>query len=333
MEQQMAKLPDERTEPSPPFTFVGMDCFGPALVKNGRKETKRYGLLFTCLSSRAVHLEMLDDLTADAFINGLRCLIAIRGPVQKLFSDQGTNFVGASNELKSELQERLPRTFEDCEFIFNTPHASHAGGVWERQVGTVKSVLKATMALHPGRLDDSSLRTFLYEVMSIVNSRPITTISQDPTSPKPLSPNNVLTMKSRAPTPPKGPFLKEDIFLRKRWRRVQYLLEQFWCRWRREYVSEIAKRSKWHMPRRNLHQDDIVLIVDEGSPRNEWNMGRVLNPIQSKDGLVRKATILVGSRNLDKNGKRNNQPSILEPPVQKLVLIQAAENTQGSSPQ
>ena len=333
MEQQMAKLPDERTEPSPPFTFVGMDCFGPALVKNGRKETKRYGLLFTCLSSRAVHLEMLDDLTADAFINGLRCLIAIRGPVQKLFSDQGTNFIGASNELKSELQERLPRTFEDCEFIFNTPHASHAGGVWERQVGTVKSVLKATMALHPGRLDDSSLRTFLYEVMSIVNSRPITTISQDPTSPKPLSPNNVLTMKSRAPTPPKGPFLKEDIFLRKRWRRVQYLLEQFWCRWRREYVSEIAKRSKWHTPRRNLHQDDIVLIVDEGSPRNEWNMGRVLNPIQSNDGLVRKATVLVGSRNLDKNGKRNNQPSILERPVQKLVLIQAAENTQGSSPQ
>ena len=107
IEQQMADLPKERTEPSPPFTYIGMDSFGPITVKNRRTEIKRYGLLFTCLSSRAVHLEMLDDLTTDSFINAIRCLIAIRGTIQKCFCDQGSNFIGADNELKAALLERI----------------------------------------------------------------------------------------------------------------------------------------------------------------------------------------------------------------------------------
>ena len=188
-------------------------------VKNGRKETKRYGLLLTCLCSRAVHVEMLDDLSADALINGLRCFMAIRGPSDKIFCDQGTNFVGANNELKAALKTSLARSFDNCEFIFNTPHASHAGGVWERQIQTIKSVLKAMTALSPGRLDDSSLRTFLYEAAAIVNSRPLTPVQQgDPTAPEPLTPNHVLTMKPKFPLPPPGPFVKEDLYLNKHWR-------------------------------------------------------------------------------------------------------------------
>ncbi len=94
-EQRMADLPQERMETTPPFTYCGMDCFGPFYIKEGRKELTRYGLLFTCMCSRAVHVEMLDDLSTDAFINVLRTFIAIRGPVRQLRSDQGTNFVGA----------------------------------------------------------------------------------------------------------------------------------------------------------------------------------------------------------------------------------------------
>lgn len=93
--QQMADLPGERTETSPPFTYCGLDCFGPFIVKEGRKELKRYGLLFTCLCSRAVHIETLDDLKTDAFINALRMFVAIRGPVRQLRCDRGTNFMGA----------------------------------------------------------------------------------------------------------------------------------------------------------------------------------------------------------------------------------------------
>ena len=96
----MADLPRDRIEPAPPFTYCGMDCFGPFLVKQGRKEFKRYGLLFTCMCSRAIHIEMLDDMTTDAFINGFRCFIALRGEVRQIRSDQGSNFVGAKNEFK-----------------------------------------------------------------------------------------------------------------------------------------------------------------------------------------------------------------------------------------
>ena len=89
----MANLPEDRVESAPPFTYCGMDCFGPFTIKEGRRELKKYAVIFTCMSSRAVHIEHLDDMTTDAFINALRCFTAIRGPVQQLRSDQGSNFV------------------------------------------------------------------------------------------------------------------------------------------------------------------------------------------------------------------------------------------------
>ncbi len=97
-EQKMADLPPERMETTPPFTYSGMDCFGTFYVKEGRRELKRYGLLFTCMCSRAVHLEVLDDLSTDAFLKALRCFIAICGNVSQLHSDRGTNFIGAKGE-------------------------------------------------------------------------------------------------------------------------------------------------------------------------------------------------------------------------------------------
>ncbi len=104
-EQRMAELPKERVEASTPFTYCGMDCFGPFIIKRNRKEYKRYGLIFTCLYSRAVHLEMLEDLSTDSFINALRCFISLRGAVCKLYCDQGRNFIGARNELKEALKQ------------------------------------------------------------------------------------------------------------------------------------------------------------------------------------------------------------------------------------
>lgn len=101
----MSVLPKERCEFSDHFSFCGMDCFGPFFVKQGRKECKRYGLLFTCLSSRAVHIEMLEELSTDAFIIALRCFISLRGAVSQLRCDQGKNFVGAANVFKEALKQ------------------------------------------------------------------------------------------------------------------------------------------------------------------------------------------------------------------------------------
>lgn len=326
--QKMSDLPTERVEPSPPFSYCGMDVFGPFLIKKGRKEHKRYGLIFTCFCSRAVHVEMLDDLSTDAFINGLRCFIALRGVVRHIKCDQGTNFIGAKNELNTALKEmdteRLTAFLAEhqCEFVLNAPHASHAGGVWERQIRTIRNVLNCTLSLSSGRLDDASLRTFLYEAAAIVNSRPLTTDNlNDPNSLEPITPNHLITMKTSPALPPPGNFLKEDVYGRKRWRKVQYLAEQFWSRWRKEYLQNIMIRQKWHVPKRNIQVGDIVMDVEQTQPRSVWRLGRVSETVIDEDGLVRRAKIILADKNLDKKGKRLNKVFEVERPVHKLVLL------------
>ena len=327
-EQKMANLPVDRMEEAPPFTFTGMDCFGPFLIKEKRKVLKCYGLLFTCMASRAVHIEMLDDMTTDAFINALRCFIALRGRVQVLRSDQGTNFLGARNEFEKGMKEldvaRLKAFMADqqCEFVMNAPHSSHAGGVWERQIRTARSILSSLMHEAKGRLDTSSFRTFLYEVMYIMNSRPLTSdTSGDPLSLEPLTPNHVLTMKSNIAHAPPGQFVKEDVYLRKRWRRVQYLAEQFWSRWRKEYLQGLNKRQKWCTPKRNVKVGDIVLVHDKDSIRSEWPLAKVIEVSEGSDGLIRRVKVKTGTSRLDNHGKRTSSLSVLERPIQELVLL------------
>lgn len=326
--QRMSDLPVERLEPSSPFTYCGMDCFGPFVTTEGRKEHKRYGLLFTCFCSRAIHIELLEDLSTDTFINALRCFIAIRGNVRQIQCDQGTNFVGAQNEFKAALNEldtqrlSIYLSQKQCDFVMNAPHSSHTGGVWERQIKTVRSILNTTLSLAHGRLNDASLRTLFYEAMAIVNSRPLTVDNlNNPDSLEPLTPNHLLHMKTNTALPPPGSFTREDLYGKKRWRRVQFLAEQFWCRWRREYVHNIIARQKWHSPKRNLKVGDVVLDMDELLPRGEWRLGRVIAIVDGKDGLVRRVKITLGDKKLNSKGQRSNKPSVLERPVHKLVLV------------
>lgn len=224
-QQRMVDLPEERMETTPLFTYSGMDCFGPFTSrKEGRKELKRYGLLLTYIFSRAVHIEMLDDLTTDGLINALCSFIAIHGMVRQIRCDQGTNFIGARCEFVEAVREMNQEELKDlrCEFIMNTPASSHMGSVWERQIRTIRSVLTSILEQPVKQLDCSFLRTFLYEVMVIANSRPLTTDHlNDPSSLEPLTPNHILTMKSTIISSPPGKFVKEDLYLHKRWRRCQ----------------------------------------------------------------------------------------------------------------
>ena len=179
----MADLPKERMSNSPPFTYLGVDMFGPFTIKEGRKELKRYIILFTCLSSPAVHLETCNTMETDSFIQALRRFIARRGVVTSIRSDNGGNFVGAERELKralSELDHEKIRGFlqshgaDWIEWERNPPAASHMGGIWERQIRSVRGVLSSLMKTHGHILDDESLRTLLAEAEAIVNSRPLT---------------------------------------------------------------------------------------------------------------------------------------------------------------
>ena len=326
--QKMADLPTDRVSPAPPFTNTGVDCFGPFYVKEGRKELKRWGALFTCMASRAIHVEVVATMSTDSFINALRRFVSLRGAVRRIRSDQGTNFVGASNELKCALKEiddtRVREYFNehDCEFMFNPPHASHQGGVWERQIRNVRAILTTLLNENSTQLDDDGLRTLMSEAAAIVNSRPLTTETlNDPTSLAPLTPNHLLTLKSSVLPPPPGNFQRPDLYSRRRWRRVQYLAEQFWVRWKREYLQQLQQRQKWSAPQRNIYVGDIVLLTDDNLPRCQWHLGRVSEVSASKDGRVRKARVLIGDPQLSKEGKRVRPMSCLERPVQKLVLL------------
>ncbi|XP_067951385.1 uncharacterized protein [Watersipora subatra] len=175
---QMSSLPQERSESLPPFSYCGVDCFGPFLVKDRRTKLKRYGLMITCLASRVFHIELLDDLTTSAFINGIRHVMAIRGPIREIWCYQSTNFIGAIPELS---RAGL------LEFKLNPPNASHMGGAWERMIKTAKNVLQSSVRSHGGRLDTSALRTLLYETLAIINSRPFSVVTKEDI---PLSPNN-----------------------------------------------------------------------------------------------------------------------------------------------
>ena len=326
----MANLPKEKLQPSAPFSYCGYDCFGPIYVKDGRKELKRYGLIFTCMSSRAVHIEMLDNMTTDAFINGLRCFIAIRGAVRQLRSDQSTNFVGAINEMAKGLEEiddeRVRKYLKDngCEMVMNVSGSSHMGGVWARQIRIVKNVLVALMKHANSRLDSSSLRTLFYEAMAIVNSRPLTVDNlNDPCGPEALTPNHLLTMKSKILMPFPGKFESEDIYARKRWRRVQYLADQFWTRWKKEYLSNLQIRQKWNKTHRNVQIGDIVLLKDEDLVRCQWKLAKVVQTMPSQDNLVRKVRLLMADDTLTNKGKRVNSASYLDRPIHKLAILVA----------
>ncbi|XP_069969532.1 uncharacterized protein [Penaeus vannamei] len=210
MTQEMADLPEDRIIPGqPPFTHTGTDCFGPFLVRKGRSNLKRYGIVFTCLTSRAVHIEVMDSVETDSFINALRQFTARRGPVKSIRSDNGTNLVGAEKVLRQELQLLDQTAICDTmstrgiSWCFNPPHASHFGGVWERQIRSIRRVLSGIC--YQQTLTDDSLHTLFCEVEAIINGRPLTRVTDDPDYLQPLTLSMQLNLKGSP-----GPVMNTD---------------------------------------------------------------------------------------------------------------------------
>ena len=322
-DQRMADLPEERCSEAAPFTYTGVDMFGPFVIKEGRKELKRYGAIFTCLSSRSIHLESTNSLETDSFILALRRFINRRGEVRQMRSDNGTNFVGASKELQKAVKEMdqmkitdflLQHNTDWLGWEFNTPTASHMGGVWERQIRSCRSILSSLLNNHGQSLNDECFRTVLTEVEAIVNSRPLSVESlNDSDSLTPLTPNLLLTAKSKIVMAPPGDFNKSDIYSRRRWRRVQHLVDEFWCRWRTEYLQSLQARNKWQLKKRNFVVGDVVILKDEGVQRNEWRLARVTEAHQSEGGDVRSVVVQTST------GKNYTRP------ITKIVLLVEAE--------
>lgn len=313
--QKMADMPKERIcADLPPFTNVGVDYFGPIEVKRGRIMVKRYGVIFTCMTSRAVHLEMAHSLTTDSCINAIRRFVCRRGPVCQMRSDNGTNFTGAERELREALaavdHDKVHKALlsKEIDWVFNPPAASHHGGVWERLIRMIRKVLSSV--LQQQIVDDESLNTILCEVEAILNDRPITGVSEDVNDLEPLTPNHILLLKGK-PTLPPGVFQQSDQYVRRRWRQVQYLSDLFWKRWTREYLPLLQERQKWSEPRRSFAVGDVVVVMDNTAPRGSWILGRIINTYPDKNGLVRIV-------------KLKTKTGQLERPISKIFLLQEA---------
>ena len=177
----MAPLPAVRVSPGrSPFAFCGVDYTGPFVTKFGRRCAKRYICLFTCLATRAVHIECAHALDVDSFMLALSRFINRRRTPEKILSDNGRNFVGAEqvqrdllrdwdqNDVKSRLSRR------GMYWRFNPPEASHQGGVWKRLVRSIKRVLYAVAS--NSSMTDEAFNTYLIEVERIINGRPLTPV-------------------------------------------------------------------------------------------------------------------------------------------------------------
>ncbi|XP_030837313.1 uncharacterized protein LOC115922501 [Strongylocentrotus purpuratus] len=128
----------------------------------------------------------------------------------------------------------------------------------------------------------------------------------EPTHLEPLTPDHMLTQKSRVILPPPGNFPLEDVYAKKRWRRVQHLANKFWSRWRKEFLSQLQSWQKWTKPQSNMKVDDIVPTKNDNIPRNLWPLRRIAQVFASEDGHVHKVKITVGDPELNRQGKRNS---------------------------
>lgn len=278
--------------------------------------------MFTCMSIRAVHLEVIEGMDTPSFINALRRFFSVKGPAKQLRSDCGTNFTGACRELSFDIKnpgDPNLKTFlnnSGCTWVFNPPHSSHMGGSWERMIGVARKILDSQLAQHGSRqLTHDVLTTFLAEVAAIINARPLVPVSSDPESPFILTPATLFTQQIGAPPAPMDDFEEKDLY-RQQWRRVQSLANSFWHRWRKEYLSTLQYRQKWHSTRPNLQQGDVVLLKDPLVKRNQWPMGVIAKVHSSKDGLARKVEIKVV--------KDGNAKVYLRPVTDVVLLISGA---------
>ena len=287
----MADLPKCRAAvDQPPFSHCGCDLFGPVQIKQGRKKLKRWVVLFTCLTVRSIHLEVVQSCDTDSFISAVRRFTNRRGCPTDIYSDNGTNFKGACNELKefvTNLDKKRITDFASTFHInwhFNPPAAPHMGGAWERLVRSTKEVMYGLVKNHV--LTDPQLITWLTEVEHILNSRPLTHLSEDINDLEALTPNHILLGRHRNWTSI-ADISEADVSSRKKWRQVQALQATFWSRWVKEYLPTLTKRPCWRDQKPNYRVGELVLVQDEDSKRGKWPLGRIIKVMPGRDGVVR----------------------------------------------
>ena len=301
--QVMGNLPADRIQQSRPFSHVGVDFAGPINIHyklRGKRPTKAYICVYVCFATKAVYLEVASDLSTLAFIAYLKRFIARRGQPAKIFSDNATNFIGARNDLH-ELQELVNSdthqtavtihcTDNGIEWNLIPPRSPHFGGLWEAAVKSAKLHLRKL--LHAQQLTYEELNTVVTEIEAILNSRPITPMSNDPNDLQALTPGHFLIGE---PVTAINDSTLATPSLQKIWSKMKAIKHEFWQRWSKEYLHELQYRNKWTKETEHLAVNSLVLLRDSNRPPLSWHMGRVTDVHKGNDGRVRVVDIKTAS--------------------------------------
>ncbi|XP_037807268.1 uncharacterized protein LOC119600793 [Lucilia sericata] len=330
--QLMGLLPAYRVNISQPFAHCGIDYAGPIQIKcsngRGQKSFKGYVAVFVCMATKAVHLEAVSNLTTEAFLAALKRFFDRRGKSNHIYSDNGTNFIGAARQTDKEFVAALknnstvaPLLEEDkIQWHFIPPASPHFGGIWEAAVKSMKYHMKRIIGEH--RLTFEEMTTLLTQIEAVLNSRPLHQLDSCPDSIETLTPGHFLIGRPMMEYPEKNDDFKVSCL--DRWKLLQKLKNHFWKKWKIDYLSSLQQRSKWKKSYDNLEKGQVVIIKNEETYPARWPLGKVIDIHPGKDDIVRVVTLKT------KNG-------ILKRPIHKLCPLEhrkiCEESLQETSPE
>lgn len=296
--QLMSDLPSIRVNRARPFENVGLDYAGPVNIKQSRIRrtliTKGYICVFVCMATKALHLELVSNMTTKTFLSAFHRFTARRGKPSQVYSDNGKNFVGARNELHKlyrlfnnrdiadEINNHLAN--DNIRWHFIPPAAPHWGGIWESGVKSVKHHLKRTMG--NTTLTYEELNTLLVQIEGILNSRPLCPLSDGADEVDYLTPAHFLIGDVLTALPEETiPTLNVQHL--SAFKQIQHLKNCFWRKWSKEYLSFLQQRRKWTSQAPSVQPNSVVLVKEDNLPPLQWRVARVVETIAGKDGLVR----------------------------------------------
>ncbi|KAJ0180229.1 hypothetical protein K1T71_003633 [Dendrolimus kikuchii] len=302
----MGQLPSPRVTPSRPFSNSGVDFAGPINVRiskgRGQHAYKGYICLFVCMATKAIHIEVVSDLTTQGFLAAFKRFVSRRGYCSNLWSDNGTNFVGASRELdklfyaeKSGLHKDLAETLatNGTTWHFIPPHSPNFGGLWEAGVKSVKFHLRRIIG-------DTTLT---YEELATV----LTQIEADSDGFEVLTPGHFLVGEPLL-TVPEQNYESQNITSLRRWQLTQRMMQNFWRRWSQEYLTTFLHRYKWASQSPEPNIGDLVLVKEEDLPPSRWLLGRIIAKHPGSDGITRVVSL-------------RTKASVIKRPTSKICIL------------
>ncbi|KHJ89020.1 integrase core domain protein, partial [Oesophagostomum dentatum] len=313
----MPPLPKDRVVVTKPFENVGCDFMGPF---QSQDNSKLYICLYTCLTTRAVHLEVVENMSAGAFLNSFTRFISRRGVPRLIRTDCGTNFKLGQQIIQQMFDQDVTTgsslmsysSNHGINWIFNPPGAPWMGGAWERLVGTVKRAF--TKSVGRKKLSFPDLCTVVARIEAIVNTRPLTAVSST-VDEIPIRPVDFLqkSLQYSLPSADTGDFddpsydptLIQNVFqVKQAIETAEKISEKFWQRWHIEYLTSLRemqtkdRKQHRHAKLRDPRIGEIVLVEQENLPRGSWSYGKIIELVKSNDGFVRSVKLLMPNKHI-----------------------------------